>query len=105
MILPLILHPEVFQEIETARKWYDQIAFGLADEFTRCLVATLDRIHRNPSMYAVVESTFRRAGLRRFPYQLFYRIGREQVFVLGLYHSHADPQTAISRVAGRDPRQ
>ncbi len=105
MILPLIVHPDVFQEINAAREWYDQIAFGLADEFARCLVATLDHIHSNPSMYAAVEATFRKASLRRFPSQVFYWIGTEYVFVLGLYHSHADPKTAMSRVAGRDPRQ
>ena len=105
MILPLVVHPDVFQEIEAACEWYDQTAFGLAHEFARCLVATLDHIHRNPFIYAVVEADFRKANLHRFPYQVFYRIGREQVLVLGQYHSHADPKAAIARVTGRDLRQ
>jgi hypothetical protein len=104
MILPLILHPEVHQEINTACLWYERASRGLAGEFARCLVVTLDQIHRNPDMYAVIEAGFRRANIRRFPYQVFYRIAAGKVFVLSLSHSHSDPKATLSRLITRDPQ-
>lgn len=104
MSLPVILHPEIHQELESARKWYDQMSYSLADEFLRCFVVTLDQIYRNPEMYAVVEAGLRKANLRRFPYQVFYGIGVDQVFILGLIHSHAEPKATISRLTSRNPQ-
>jgi toxin ParE1/3/4 len=102
MILPLIVHPDVLVDIATARRWYEQVSLSLADEFSRCLAATLDGIHRNPRIYAVIEGSLRRANLHRFPYQVYYRITSRHVCVLGVYHSHTDPETALLRVSSRD---
>ena len=100
MILPLILHPEIHVDIATARRWYEQVSPGLADEFGRCLAATIDEIYRHPSIYAVIEAQLRRANLHRFPYLVYYRITSRQVVVLGVYHSHTDPE-AIAPTGSR----
>jgi hypothetical protein len=102
MTLPLIVHPDVLVDIATARRWYEHVSLGLADEFSRCLAATLGGIHRNPGIYAVIDGPLRRANLHRFPYQVYYRITSRQVYVLGVYHNHTDPEATLRRVSSRD---
>ncbi len=96
----LKLHLDVLQEIKAAREWYSQTAFGLDGEFTKCVADSLDRVYHAPSSHPAAQGEFRQASLDRFPYQLIYRIGREQVFVLGLFRIWADPKASISPLAG-----
>ena len=43
-------------------------------------------------MYAVVRGRTRRALLRRFPYGVFCAEHADEVVVLAIVHSHADPR-------------
>ncbi len=45
-----------------------------------------------PLLYTRIEADIRRAGLRRFPYSLFYVIDDDQVQVLSCFHQQRDPK-------------
>jgi hypothetical protein len=99
----LIFHPEIDAEIRQGRNWYRDIAPVLQDAFRDSLIAAFQQIERFPLMYAEVEVGIRRVNLARFPYQVLYYPDGTRIYVLGLQHSHADPESIRKRLASRKP--
>jgi plasmid stabilization system protein ParE len=50
-------------------------------------------IRRHPEAYQLVDPTTRRALLRRFPYSIFFEVGRMEIVVYGVFHGARDPQS------------
>ncbi len=88
----LIVRPEAEADLEEAQAWYDRQRVGLGTDFLLCVEETLDRIVRNPEMYAVLHRDIRRAFVRRFPYGVFYRIVDDQLIVVGVFHGRRNPR-------------
>jgi hypothetical protein len=55
-----------------AYNWYEKREPGLGEEFLRCLEARIPTIQRQPEICRVAVDEFRRAFMRRFPYEIFY---------------------------------
>jgi len=91
MSFTLVFKPLAEAEIAEAFAWYSQPEIGMGTEF----LDELERIERfvrfNPLLYPRVEDEIRRAGLRRFPYSLFYVVDGETVSVLSCFHQSRDP--------------
>ena len=51
-----------------------------------------------PELYQTVESTARRAPVRKFPFSVFYRILPEWIEVVAVVHQSRDPRTWQRRV-------
>ena len=52
-----------------------------------------NRISERPESYRIVESTVRRALVRKFPFSVFYRILPEWIEVVAVVHQSRDPRT------------
>ncbi len=50
------------------------------------------RILRHPECYPVVHRETRMGIVRRFPYLLLYRVAKETVFVVAVFHAKRDPE-------------
>ncbi len=100
MTAPLILHPEAGQEIERIRSRYDEISPALGNDFALAVTEAIDLVCQHPRLYADIGDGFRRALIRRFPYQVLYWSGSTGIAVLAVYHSHANPET-VRRLAAR----
>ena len=91
MSYTLVFKPLAAAEIEAAYAWYSQPEIDKGAEF----LDELERIERflrlNPLLYPRVEEEIRRAGLRRFPYSLFYVVDDETISVLSCFHQSRDP--------------
>ncbi|MEH1814634.1 MAG: type II toxin-antitoxin system RelE/ParE family toxin [Nostoc sp.] len=61
-------------DIIEAYDWYEGREFGLGAEFLRCIDACLNLIQRHPSTYQIIDETYRRATIRRFPYVVLYEL-------------------------------
>ncbi|HKX42606.1 MAG TPA: type II toxin-antitoxin system RelE/ParE family toxin, partial [Burkholderiaceae bacterium] len=72
MSFTLVFKPLATAEIEEAYSWYSQAEIGKGAEFLNELARIEYFIRLNPLLYPRVEAEIRRAGLRRFPYSLFY---------------------------------
>jgi plasmid stabilization system protein ParE len=105
MTAPLFVHPAARQAAEVARLWYDDISTALGNDFAQAVAEAIDLIHDNPRLFADIGDGIHRELVRRFPYQVFYRIGTVQVSVLAVYHGHADRQAVLERVSTRDAQQ
>lgn len=98
MTLPLIIRPDVEEDLAEAKAWYEDQREGLGDEFLLCVEEALDRIRRMPKAAAVVFQGVRRVVVRRFPYGVFYRVDPDQIAVIAVYHSRRDPRGWQARV-------
>jgi plasmid stabilization system protein ParE len=96
--LELRVEPEAEAEAEEAAAWYDIRNPGLGEEFLRSFEAVLNRIQRNPKAYGTVYRSVRRATLRRFPYNVFYTVLKDEVVVVACIHGKRDPRRWKQRV-------
>lgn len=101
----MFVHPAAGQEIEAARSWYDDISTALGNDFGRAVAEAIEVIRRHPLLYADIGDGLHRAIVRRFPYQVFYRISSHRITVLAVYHSHADRDTVIDQASRRQGTQ
>ncbi len=88
----IVIQPAAEAEITEAFRWYEDKSEGLGSEFMRALDATLSAIQRNPTSYAVIHQSVRRAMLRRFPYGIFYLTESERIIVLACFHASRAPK-------------
>lgn len=84
--------PHAKTEIAKAYDWYDDREPGLGEEFLRCLDACVFNIQRTPNLYPAVEGQFRRALVRRFPFEIFYETTKEGVLIYSVFHGSQDPE-------------
>ena len=89
----LVISTKAKQELQIAAAWYEDQTKGLANEFLRAVDLSFGYIQRSPDMFAEVLPGIRRIGLRRFPYNLFYRVHDPKITVLACLHQHRDPQS------------
>ena len=89
----LRFHPSVVSDLSEAIAWYDERSVGLGDRFRAAVDARFDDILETPELFprAFDDLDFRFVRVLRFPYLVLYRIQKDAVFVLGVFHSASDP--------------
>ena len=88
----LSLRQRAEYDLDEAYAWYESRSPGLGESFLRATDACLDRIRRDPDLYAIQHDRARRARLHRFPYSVFYLIRDDAIDVLAVYHSRRRPR-------------
>jgi toxin ParE1/3/4 len=88
---PVVFHPVAQDEIEEATARYKVLRTGLGQEFRSEFEAALERITKNPQMYAVELNEFRACPLKRFPYTIFYIDLEEKIWVGAVAHQSRRP--------------
>lgn len=90
----LLFRPEARAELLEAEAWYEARAAGLGLEFARTVEAAVAAISRSPRTFPEVHGAVRRLLLRRFPYQLLYRLEpNDDILVVACFHHRRDPAT------------
>jgi plasmid stabilization system protein ParE len=83
---PLVIRPDAEADLSVARDWYNTQQDGLGLEFLDAIDAVFTRIQATPELYAPEYKGFRRAGLPRFPYVVYYRLREDTVEVIAVLH-------------------
>jgi plasmid stabilization system protein ParE len=91
--------PDARQDILDAREFFERCRAGLGAAFTAEVLAALDRTATMPELYGEVGPGIRAAGVKRFGYVVYYRIGPGGVEVLAVLHGGRDSRTWQSRVS------
>lgn len=81
----LVYRPEAAADVRAAFEWYERQREGLGDEFLAALATAEDIVRANPLSYRVIRRDARRVMLRRFPYQLIYRVVAEVIMVVACF--------------------
>jgi plasmid stabilization system protein ParE len=95
--VPLIFHPIAEAEYTQASAHYDSERPGLGAEFELEVQAVLLKIQQQPDRYPVAIRDIRFATARRFPYSVYYRIRRNRIDVLSVFHESRNPSEWQSR--------
>ncbi|HXM69204.1 MAG TPA: type II toxin-antitoxin system RelE/ParE family toxin [Candidatus Acidoferrum sp.] len=97
MTLPVVWTPEANEDLLEARAWYDNIRPELGERFALAVEVTVEAIAEHPSQFAAVYRNHRRAGVRRFPYSVFFELQKHQVVVMACFHGRRNPRRWQSR--------
>jgi toxin ParE1/3/4 len=84
--------PEANEDLLEARAWYDNIRAGVGDRFALAVEATVETIADHPMEFPVVHRSRRRAGVRRFPYGIFFEVQVHRVVVIACFHGRRNPR-------------
>jgi plasmid stabilization system protein ParE len=71
---------------------YDAIRPELGERFANTVVETAEAIATMPLRFAVVDTGRRRAGVRWFPYGLFFLVEETRVVVIACFHGKRNPK-------------
>lgn len=85
------LTPAAEFEITDAVTWYEMQAPGLGERFLGEFSSLTKRLGENPQQYAAIYKNTHRAPFHRFPYGLFFRIGKNDVEVFACLHFSRNP--------------
>jgi plasmid stabilization system protein ParE len=53
----------------------------------------VEAITQNPRRFPIVHRDRRRAGVRRFPYGLFFEVQQHRIVVIACFHARRNPQS------------
>lgn len=93
----LLLRPEAHADLEEAARWYEERSLGLGYEFLRVVRVALAGVERSPDGFPVILDDIWRAGVRRFPYFIYYVARSSDTSVIGVLHGRRDPRRWQSR--------
>ncbi|MDD5672679.1 MAG: type II toxin-antitoxin system RelE/ParE family toxin [Chitinivibrionales bacterium] len=96
----IYVHPDVYDELESARKWYADKSAELGNDFLDEIDFAMDAIQAAPEAwppFSWVAGT-RRFLVHRFPFGVFYRLSIETVQILAVGHLHRKPGYWKSRM-------
>ena len=92
MTLPVVWIPEANEDLLEARAWYDNIRPGLGERFALAVEGTVNALAVHPLQFTVVYRNRRRAGVRRFPYGIFFEVQDNRIVVIACFHSSRNPR-------------
>ncbi len=102
MIERIIYTAEAEDDVVDSYIWYEDRELGLGEDFLRCVEACVLMIQRHPLLYPVATDEFRRALVRRFPYEIFYETSESAIIIYAIFHCSQDPQKWLARLKKLD---
>ena len=97
MTLPVVWLPEADAELKQALAHYDAIRPELGARFIQAVEETIEAVASAPLRFAVVDKDRRLAGVRRFPYGIFFLVEESRVVVIACFHGQRNPKHWQSR--------
>lgn len=89
---------EAEEELQLALRFYEQRRRGLGRDFLSEVRDVVDRLLRHPEAAPAILKGVRRAGVRRFPYDVVYRIKPDSIEVIAIMHQRRAPEYWIDRL-------
>lgn len=87
----VLLLNEAEQDLAEAAAFLDRRVTNLGEQLTAEVSHSLQRLATNPNVGPLIASDIRRLGVRRFPYDLIYRVHADAVIVLAVAHQRRKP--------------
>jgi len=89
--LPVVWIPEANKDLLEARAWYANIRPELGERFALAVEATVEALAEHPLQFPLVHRSMRRAGVRRFPYGLFFEVHQHRIVIFACFHGRRNP--------------
>jgi plasmid stabilization system protein ParE len=91
MSLRIVFRPAAKQEFDDAADRYNEQRPGLGEEFIVEIDQAIANAVANPEHYPIVFGEVRRAVARRFPFSVYFRVRRNTMVVLSVFHGRRNP--------------
>lgn len=93
MTFSVLIRASARRDIDRAQDWYSEHAPEQVTRFLDQFAAAIDRVRSSPHAFPPLKRDARRATLRVFPYEVWYRAHDELrvIEVLALVHERQDP--------------
>lgn len=92
MNLPVVWIPEAEADLRDALAWYEGIHPDLGLRFIMAVEAGIATITGSPLRFQIVHKELRRAGIKRFPYSLFFKVESNRIVVIACMHGRRNPK-------------
>ena len=89
---------EALFDIEDIVLWYEEQRMGLSYDFELCLEAGVDAILRNPDAFQKKYRNIKVRFISRFPYGIHYRFEKNEIIVIGVFHTSRSPKNWSKRL-------
>ena len=101
MVERVIYTPEAADDISDSYDWYERREPGLGEQFLLSVQACVSRVQRHPFAYSPIFDEFRRAILKRFPFEIFFEATSDEITIYAVFHFSRDPKRWRARLKGR----
>lgn len=88
----MLFRAVVKQELDEIVAYYEVRKPGLGLLLLDVTDILLKRIQTNPFQFQVRHKNIRKAGLIDFPYNIYFRVYRNKIVVLGILHQKRNPK-------------
>lgn len=92
MTLPVVWIPEAAAELKEAQTWYTNLRPELGQRFALAVEAAVEAIAQHPMQFPIVHRGRRRAGVRRFPYGMFFELQEHRIVMIACFHGKRNPR-------------
>ena len=89
---------EALFDVEDIVIWYEEQRIGLSYDFELCLEAGLDEISRSPNAFQKKYKNIKIRFISRFPYGIHYRFEKDEIVVIGIFHTSRSPKNWSKRL-------
>ncbi len=93
MSFEIVLRREANVELDEIFIWYEEQKVGLGLDFINEFESTINRIIRNPYYASYIEIDARSASLKKFPYEIIFRVDEvnRQARIIAVIHQRRNP--------------
>jgi toxin ParE1/3/4 len=94
----IILKLGAESDLDEIFDWYENEKEGLGFVFLNCLDAAIRKLKVNPQYYYNVSLTTRRIPTQKFPYNIYYTIEKDKVYIHAIMHQFRNPKAWKKRL-------
>jgi plasmid stabilization system protein ParE len=93
----IIILPHAEQDIRDSVIHYAGKEEGLEKQFLSILDQTFQLISRNPFSFPCIKNPIRKFTVRDFPFNIFYIVENEHIYILAVFHNKRNPKVWKTR--------
>ena len=97
MAYKILFHPDIENDVNEIVEWYEMHQQFLGEKFLIELQITFKKITAHPLYYKELKKNYRRANLIVFPYQVVFKISKQTIIILMVFHQKRHPDIWKSR--------
>jgi plasmid stabilization system protein ParE len=86
-------------EFAEAASYYEQAEEGLGDKFISAVSVAVSKIKKYPALGKLRRKTVRSLATRKFPYNIVYEVGNDEIVIHAIAHQSRLPDYWIDRIS------
>jgi plasmid stabilization system protein ParE len=87
------------KEYVASQEWYNENQIELGNDFMKEVEDVLDLIEQNPYYFQLKKHHVREAPVKKFPFQIVYKIypKKKEILIISIFHTSRNPKEKQKR--------